>query len=129
MARSHGTRHGHETVAAAAAASLVRLPCNRDCVLYEFGIRRARRRNTSERVLRSCCGIPGKKTKCPRGRRTGNCYGGRNCCSPSVCVASRVDGAEPGHPPTPGLRSIRMPYHRNKLAVTVTAVHGTELEV
>ena len=44
--RSHGTRHGHETVSAAAAASLVRLPCNSDCVLYEFGIRHARRRNT-----------------------------------------------------------------------------------
>ena len=58
-----------------------------------------------------------------------NCCGRRDCCSPSVRVASRVDGAEPGHPPTPGLRSIRMPYHRNKLAVTVTAVHGTELEV
>ena len=116
--RSHGTRHGHETVAAAAAASLVRLPCNSDCVLYQFGIRHARRRNTSAFCARAAA-HPEKKTNCPRGRRTGNCYGRRNCCSPSVRVASRVDGAEPGHPPTPGLKSIGTPYLRNKLVVTM----------
>ena len=42
------TVYGHETLAAAAATSLVRLPYNSDCcVLYEFGIWLARRRNTS----------------------------------------------------------------------------------
>lgn len=48
---------------------------------------------------------------------------------PSIRVVSRVDGAEPGHPPTAGPRSIDMPYVHNKLAATATAVLGTGLDV
>ena len=62
---------------------------------------------TRGRVLRSCCGISGKQDEVP----------------------SRPPNRKHLDPPTPGLRSIGMPYLRNKLAVIVTDVHGTGLEV